>query len=98
MLEYQQALRKRMERQPVRFMTRELEPLLDEARKKLSRFVGCSPESLVWVSNATTGVNAVLRSLRFEAGEEILQRSRVSRERKVPDIDVGGHGLAPSEH
>lgn len=53
-------------------MVRELEPLLDEARTELAAFVGASPEDLVFVPNATSGVNAVLRSIQFNAGDEIL--------------------------
>ncbi|MFZ5439627.1 MAG: aminotransferase class V-fold PLP-dependent enzyme [Myxococcota bacterium] len=71
----QQALRDQLEREPVRFMARELEPLLDEARARVAAFVGADPRELVFVTNATTGVNAVLRSLRFEAGDELLTTS-----------------------
>jgi isopenicillin-N epimerase len=46
--------------------------LLDQAREALSRFVGADPQDLVFVPNATTGVNVVLRSLRFSPGDELL--------------------------
>ena len=71
-LEFQRSLRDRLERQPVQFLVRELEPLLDEARAALARFVGAEAEDLVFVPNATAGVNTVLRSLRFEPGDELL--------------------------
>src|SRR3954451_19919315 len=71
-LEYQSMLRERLERQPVQFLVRELEELLDQARGELARFVGASARDLVFVQNATTGVNTVLRSLRFEPGDELL--------------------------
>jgi isopenicillin-N epimerase len=71
-LEYQTEMRQRLEREPVTFMVRELEPLLDKARGALARFVGAKSNDLVFVRNATSGVNAVLRSLRFERGDEIL--------------------------
>jgi isopenicillin-N epimerase len=71
-IEHQRQLRDRMERTPVRFLERELEPLLDEARAALARFAGADPDSLVFVPNATAGVNTVLRSLDFRAGEELL--------------------------
>ena len=71
-LDVQQELRARMERQPVLFLSRELEPLLDEARAALARFVGADPDDLGFVPNATTGVNTVVRSLRLGPGDEVL--------------------------
>jgi isopenicillin-N epimerase len=47
---------------------REFEALLDDARNQVAEFVGAEPEQLVFVQNATTGVNSVLRSLQFESG------------------------------
>ncbi len=68
----QQELRAEMEREPVRFLARELEGRVDAARVEVARLVGAAPEDVVPVSNATTGVNAVLRSLAFRPGDEIL--------------------------
>ena len=68
----QQRYRLQMEQEPVRFFTREREPLLDAAREALARFLGADPADLVFVRNATEGVNCVLRSLRFEPGDELL--------------------------
>src|SRR5580658_2908224 len=48
-LEFQRALRDRMERQPVQFLVRDLEPMLDQARAALARFVGARTEDLVFV-------------------------------------------------
>src|SRR5713226_5603091 len=61
-----------MERQPVLFLSRELEALLDEARFALARFVGADADDLAFVPNATTGVNTVVRSLRLGRGDEVL--------------------------
>jgi isopenicillin-N epimerase len=71
-LEFQRELRDRMERQPVKFFVRDLEELLDWARIRLAKFLGGKAENLVFVPNATSGVNAVLRSLDFEPGDELL--------------------------
>jgi len=71
-LDAQQELRERIERQPVEFFSRALPSLLDAARERLATFLGTRPESLVPVPNATTGVNAVLRSLSFGPGDELL--------------------------
>jgi len=71
-LEHQRRLRDRMERQPVQFLARELEPLLDAARVELAAFIGAGAAQLAWVNNATTAVNAVLQSLALTTGDELL--------------------------
>ncbi|MEN9202054.1 MAG: aminotransferase class V-fold PLP-dependent enzyme [Thermostichus sp. DG_1_6_bins_120] len=63
--------RERLEAQPVRFMGEELPQALRAAAAELAAFVGAKPENLVFVENATAGVNAVLRSLPFQPGDEI---------------------------
>ena len=70
--EAQQRLRDELERQPVRFFMRRFHGLLDQAREVLAAFLGADPDGLVHVTNATSGVNAVLRSLRFAPGDELL--------------------------
>lgn len=76
-LEAQQRVRERLEREPVSFMLRELEPALDAARAALAQLVGADADDLAFVTNATTGVNTVLRSLSFAAGDELLTTDHV---------------------
>jgi isopenicillin-N epimerase len=71
-LRHQAALRAELEAEPVRFLGRELEGRLDAARAALGAFVGADPDDLAFVANATGGVNAVLRSLALEPGDELL--------------------------
>lgn len=68
----QQRFREQLERQPLRFFMREFEALLDASRRSLAAFVGGQADELVFIPNATTGVNAVLRSLSFNSGDELL--------------------------
>ena len=53
-------------------MLETLEPALDHARARLCALVGADPADLVFVTNATMGVNTVVRSLSFEPGDELL--------------------------
>jgi isopenicillin-N epimerase len=71
-LERQAELRRQLERQPVKFMQHTLPPLLDASLEQISRLVNAPPEHLAFVTNATAGVNAVLRSLTFSPGDELL--------------------------
>lgn len=71
-LEAQRAWRERMEAEPVRFLDRELEGHLDDVRRELARFLNADPDGIAFVPNATTGVSTVLKSLRFQPGDELL--------------------------
>jgi isopenicillin-N epimerase len=69
--------RRRMEAQPTRFFFLEAPGALREAAAVLAKFLGAVADDVAFVPNATTGANAVLRSMRFEAGDEVLHVSHV---------------------
>jgi isopenicillin-N epimerase len=81
-LQAQQAIRDAIERQPSRVLLREVVSLVGVLRTEPGRmraaasavagFVGARGDDLVFVDNATTGVNTVLRSLGLRAGDEVL--------------------------
>jgi isopenicillin-N epimerase len=71
-LEAQAALRLEMEREPVDFLAAALPARLNAAREALAVFLGAEPADLVFVPNATTAVNAVLRSISLEPEDELL--------------------------
>lgn len=71
-LEAQSAWRARLEAQPVQFLSRDLGGLLADARAQVGAFVGADPDDLGFVANATGAINAVVRSLTFHPGEELL--------------------------
>ena len=71
-LAHQRELRARLERQPVQFFVRDLQGLLDTAREAAAAFVGADPAGFAFVPNATTGVNAILRSLSLSPGDALL--------------------------
>ena len=60
-LKLQADLRRQMEAEPVQFLWRRYEERLDPSRRQVAEFVGARPQDLVFVTNATTGVNAVAR-------------------------------------
>jgi isopenicillin-N epimerase len=71
-LEAQTRFRAQLEREPVRFFTRDAPALLAEARAVLGRFIGADRDGLAFVPNATHGINAVLRSLPVAPGDELI--------------------------
>lgn len=71
----QSRLRDRMERQPLQFLWREIESQIDSAREDLARFMRANPEELAFVPNATSAVNAVVRSLELQPDDELLTTS-----------------------
>lgn len=73
----QDTIRLAMERQPVRFFTAEAPALLRQSAAVLASFLGARGEDLAFVDNATTGVNAVLRSVALAPGDEVLTTSYV---------------------
>ncbi|NQW10806.1 MAG: aminotransferase class V-fold PLP-dependent enzyme [Alphaproteobacteria bacterium] len=63
----------RMEAEPNRFMAREFRPALRAAADRLAPYLGeISGEEIALVENATGAVNAVLRSIDWHPGDEIL--------------------------
>ena len=64
--------RLRMEREPVRFMLDELPAAIRGAAGALAPFVGSTPEALAFCFNATEAINAILGSIDWQAGDEIV--------------------------
>ena len=64
-------LARELERGPTAFF-RSFDESMGEARAALAALVGARSEDLVFVPNATSGLNAVIRSLRIRPNEEIL--------------------------
>jgi isopenicillin-N epimerase len=67
-----QTWQRKLERQPVEFLGRRAEGLLADARHSLAEYVGAAKENLVFVTNATVGLNTVARALPLAAGDELL--------------------------
>jgi isopenicillin-N epimerase len=74
----QERLRLEMESHPDRFFRKSIMPRADdatalrEAIAPLARFVGAAPDAVAMMENATSGVEAVLRSVPLARGDEVL--------------------------
>src|SRR5262245_29391546 len=69
--EYQRWQRE-LERQPVEFLGRRFDDLMYEARSALGGYLGADADDLVYVTNATVGLNIVARSLDLHPGDEVV--------------------------
>jgi isopenicillin-N epimerase len=69
--ETQQQWRTEMERNPVLFFMQTLQPAVDQCREVLADFVGADVDGLVFVPNATSGINTVLRSIEPQLGRGV---------------------------
>ena len=75
------------------FMTYKLPEFLDESRKAIAPLLGVPADEVVFVPNATTGVNTVLRNLKFEEGDVIVHFSTIydSCEKTIASVGELGH-------
>ena len=71
-LEEQNRLRRLMEDDPVLFVERVSRDLWWESIIAISEFMNADPDGMAFVTNATAGVNTILRSLDLERGDEII--------------------------
>lgn len=70
--EVYQQWQRRLEWQPVQFLGSDIGGYLAEARQALGAYLNAPADDLVYVPNATFGVNVVARSLRLGPGDEVL--------------------------
>ena len=68
----QDVWRARMEADPMRFFLHRLPDALDYARTRLADLIGARPRDIAFVQNATTAVNAVLRSFPWRRGDAVV--------------------------
>ena len=71
-LEAAEQWRRHLEANPDLFLREILPGKLRDAAGELARFIQARRDDVVFVDNATAGVNAVLRALEFRAHDEIL--------------------------
>lgn len=71
-LDKQTEWRARLEREPVKFLDRDSMELIPNALKSLGEFLGAPSDELAFVTNATEGIAAVVRSLDLKPGDEMI--------------------------
>jgi isopenicillin-N epimerase len=78
-LQAAQSITEQLEMQPIRFFMEEYPVLVRQAADKLAAFAGGTGDNLVFIDNATTGVNTVLKSLLpdLSKDDEIITTSHV---------------------
>lgn len=64
--------RDRLEARPIEMVGRAIHGLLGEVRESVGCALGCAPERVGLVTNATTGIGAVLNSIEWRRGDRIL--------------------------
>lgn len=67
-----QNYQRELEWQPVEFLGRRSAARMDNARAILATYLNTSQENLIFVPNTTIGVNTIARSMKLNAGDEIL--------------------------
>lgn len=61
-----------LEKQPVRFLQKELPGYLKTSKKALAEYIHCAPEDFFFTPNPTTAINTVMRSIKLQPSDEIL--------------------------
>jgi isopenicillin-N epimerase len=61
-----------LDEQPMDFYLRQLEPALLEAKTRVAKFLGTNRRNLIFVDNATYGMNVVANSFQLGSGDEVL--------------------------
>ena len=64
-----------LEKQPVKFFTKVLYEKLEKSRKRLSNFIGCDHDELIFFQNPTTAVSNIICNLNLQPEDEVLMSS-----------------------
>ena len=76
-MEEQDQWRRRIEAEPIELLGRREPELIAAAKLPLSELLHMRPQDFGLVTNATEGINAVLNSLHFNPGDELLTTTHV---------------------
>jgi isopenicillin-N epimerase len=71
-IENYQYWQRKLEEEPVQFITKTGLVALKESKQAFSKFVNCNPDNFFFTANPTTAINTIVKSLELKAGDEIL--------------------------
>lgn len=71
-----QSWQRKLEADPMTFMTNTGKQWLNEAKESLATFVNAPAKDLIFVPNPTTAMNTIINSLPLEAGDEVLSTNQ----------------------
>ena len=61
-----------LESQPVQFLSHDIYKYLEESRIHLSNLISCDSDDIIFVTNPTTAINTIIRSLMIDKNYEVL--------------------------
>lgn len=61
-----------LETEPLQFMVKTGVSLLEQSKRALADFIHCDKDDLIYVTNPTTAMNIVIKSLDLKQGDEVL--------------------------
>lgn len=67
-----QTWQRKLEQDPVQFITKIGQEALNTSRQALANYINCNEQDLVYMPNPTTALNTIIKSLDLQEGDEIL--------------------------
>ena len=67
-----QSWQKRIEYQPVQFLSRDIYKHLEYSRETLGRYVKCDKNDLIFYSNPSSAINTIINNLKLTINDEVL--------------------------
>ena len=71
-----QTWQRKLEQDPVQFITKTGQEALNLSRKALANYIHCDEQDIVYMPNPTTALNTVIKNLDLQVGDEILSTNR----------------------
>ena len=96
--DHQRLLQDQFEARPIEFLDRDRDQMQTDAREPIAAMLGMRRDDFVFIVNASEGINAVLRSIDWNRGDEILTTNHVyNAVRRTMLYTSSMHGVVPRE-